>query len=144
MSKFKLKKKVLNTMSSANITKSGSLYKMGKSNYGSVKGLRRTQFSGQLKSLRKPKKSQPAVGKSKKPYQKSRSRKTFFHDTNSFDPIYYPNHEFVKKRVGSMCLAFNKLTKRSDHNFLGLPKQSKQRQIPSILTKLRNNRHSKK
>jgi hypothetical protein len=40
--KFQLSKKQLNTLSSANITAGGSLYKMGRSGYGSVKVLRRT------------------------------------------------------------------------------------------------------
>ena len=90
--------------------------------------------------MRRPKKR---VLKKEK-YQKAKCRRTFFHDTNSFDPIYYPNHAFVEKKVGAMCLAFNKQTKRSDHRFLGLPKNNSSKPVPTILKKLRNNNITKK
>ena len=72
-------------------------------------------------------------------------RETFFSNLRAVvDPIYNPKHEILFQRPDSLCINFNKLTRRSDHNFLGIPKQKKITVIPQILTMLRTSNISQK
>lgn len=118
-------------------TKGGTLYKMGRPGYASFKGLRRTGKG----SLKKSGKNFKFENKVKKP---AICRKTIFYDTNPFDPVYYPNYGYVKNRTGRLCMAFNKMTKRSDHNFLGISSKSSEKQIPAILDSLKFTKATKK
>ena len=108
-------------------------------------GFKRSTSISQMNSFKPPQNNQSQTKIAKLDEEKIQYRKTFFQEIKGFDPIYYPNANFLKTRVDSLCLKFNRTTKRSDHNFLGIPKETGRKKIiPSLLMDQNKNKISQK